>query len=197
VNAETLLWIGGLAIEALVVAAVVLGIMLRRSQNARQQLLAQRETKAAPAAETAVAVEARPAAEPTVAIEIAESDWIDGDKDAATPAQLDASTGRLQQRLEVTNESLQRLEAGLQQGAAHPEMATLKDNLQGMTSEIDSLQQNSAKLRSDMTTLRDKLRHSEIDVQKLQAEKDALAAEYAALSQEYERVYANSDKSGA
>jgi archaellum component FlaC len=196
VNVEALLWIGGLVIEALVVAAVVLAVMLRRSQRARRQLLAQPEPKAAPPAETPVAVAAGLAAEPAVAIEIAENDWIDGDKDAAASTQLDTSTERLQQRLDVTNESLQRLEAGLEQGA-HPEIATLKDNLQGMTSEIDSLQQNSAKLRSDMTTLRDKLRHSEIDVQKLQTEKEALAAEYAALSQEYERVYANSDKNGA
>jgi len=195
VSLETVLWIGGLLIEALLVAAVVLAIMLRRSQKARRQLLAQPEAKAAAPVEAAAAVATTPDS-PAVAIEIAESDWIDGDKDAREPARLE-STERLQQRLDVTNESLQRLEAGLQQGAAHPGIAALKDNLQGLTSEIDTLQQNSAKLRGDMTALRDKLRHSEIDVQKLQTEKEALAAEYAALSQEYERVYANSSKDGA
>jgi chromosome segregation ATPase len=101
--------------------------------------------------------------------------------------------------VEVTNESLQRLEIDLQQDAnadiaAHPEIATLKGNLQEMTSQIGSLHESSIKLRHDMTAMRDKLRDSEIDVQKLQTEKEALAAEYTALSQEYERIYATSPK---
>lgn len=148
-------------------------------------------------------------------------------------AGLDESTERLQQRLEVTNQSLQRLEVDLQEdpgaAAAHPDIETLKGNLQEITSEVGSLQESSArlqqdlrdktlaieqsfaerheiterelhqakKLRREMTALRDKLRLSESDVQKLQEEKQVLAAEYAALNQEYERIYANSTKKGA
>jgi archaellum component FlaC len=193
---ETLLWLGGLAIEVLVVVAVVLAVLLRRSQQARH--LPADDAQAQPVAEPV-------SAEPVVAIEIASSDWIDGEEGAAASsvasvesagnAQLNASTDRLRQQLDVTNESLRRLEGDLGQdpsgaGAAH--LATLKGNLQDMHSEIDSLRKSSAKLRQDMSVMRDKLRHSEADMQTLQNEKERLAAEYAALSMEYERVYANS-----
>jgi archaellum component FlaC len=209
---ETLLWVGGLAIEVLVVVAVVLAVLLRRSQKARQHLPADEakmQAVAGPvavAAATAAVAEPVPA-EPVVAIEIASSDWIDAEEGAAASsvasaevadnAQLKESTDRLRQQLDVTNESLRRLEGDLGQdptgaGAAH--LATLKGNLQDMHSEIDSLQKGSAKLREDMSVMRDKLRHSEADMQTLQKEKERLAAEYTALSMEYERVYANSTK---
>jgi chromosome segregation ATPase len=196
-NVETLLWVGGLVIEALLVAAVVLAVLLRRSWKARQQLLTQLGVKAQRPGEAATAA--------TPVLESNETPKPTPDKPtgAIEPdvTLLEASTERLQRRVEVTNESLQRLEVDLQQDAnvdvaAHPEIATLKGNLQEMTSEIGSLHESSIKLRHDMTAMRDKLRDSEIDVQKLQTEKEALAAEYTALSQEYERIYATSPKTG-
>jgi chromosome segregation ATPase len=197
-NLETLLWVGGLVIEALLLAAVVLAMLLRRSRKQRQQLLKQLGAEAPSTGEAAAAAE--------FATAVVES--IEGSKGAADRSTvaiepdataLAESTERLQHRVDLTNESLQRLELDLQQDgnadiAAHPEIATLKDNLQEMTSEIGSLHESSVKLRHDMTALRDRLRDSEIDVQKLQTEKEALAAEYASLSQEYERIYANSPK---
>jgi predicted nucleic acid-binding Zn-ribbon protein len=54
--------------------------------------------------------------------------------------------------------------------------------------------QHAKKLRGGIATLRDKLKDSEGDVQRLQSEKEALATEYAALNKEYERIYANSPK---
>lgn len=192
---ETLLWIGGLLIEVLIVAAIVLFVLLRRAQKARDtQPVAAAAIPVPPPAPPAVA------AEPVVAIEIATNDWVEGGTGApndADNAKLSESADRLQQQMNVTNESLQRLEVDLKQdptgaGAAH--LAALKGNLQDMHSEIDSLQKSGAKLRQDMSAMRDKLRHSEADLQTLQKEKEQLAAEYTALSAEYERVYANSAK---
>lgn len=54
--------------------------------------------------------------------------------------------------------------------------------------------QHARKLRSDIATLRDKLKNSAGDVQRLQAEKAALATEFDALNKEYARVYANTRK---
>ncbi len=282
---ETLIWVGGLVIEGLAVAAAVLAVLLRRSRKTQQQLLAQLAGKAESADEVTPveipteASERTPEA-PVAAIEIGEIEQVEQEKaaaeahdiatslleptidevqavqsdaaaaparatDASTAAEfdqlleivdsagLDESTERLQQRLEVTNQSLQRLEVDLQEdpgaAAAHPDIETLKGNLQEITSEVGSLQESSArlqqdlrdktlaieqsfaerheiterelhqakKLRREMTALRDKLRLSESDVQKLQEEKQVLAAEYAALNQEYERIYENSTKKGA
>lgn len=285
---ETLIWVGGLVIEGLAVAAAVLAVLLRRSRKTQQQLLAQLAGKAESADEVTpveIPMEAseRTPEAPVAAIEIGEIEQVEQVEqekaaaeahdiatslleptidevqavqsdaaaaparatDASTAAEfdqlleivdsagLDESTERLQQRLEVTNQSLQRLEVDLQEdpgaAAAHPDIETLKGNLQEITSEVGSLQESSArlqqdlrdktlaieqsfaerheiterelhqakKLRREMTALRDKLRLSESDVQKLQEEKQVLAAEYAALNQEYERIYANSTKKGA
>ena len=281
--AETLIWVGGLVVEALIVAAAVLIVLLRRSRKAQQQLLAQlaeRENTAdefvtakvraeAPKQTAAEAVaEIQPAqidpvekekaaveaikigtapheppidavqterpdavAEPAKTAEVSTGSEIDRLREIVNNANLDKSTERLQQRLDLTNDSLQRLALDLEQdptasGTAHLEIATIQGNLQEMMSEVGSLQDSSARLqrsvrdkthiieqtfaeqraiterelhqakelRRDMTALRDKLKSSEGDVQKLQTEKQALAAEYAELNREYERIYASSEK---
>jgi DNA repair exonuclease SbcCD ATPase subunit len=146
-------------------------------------------------------------------------------------AKLDEPVERLQQRLEATGQSLQRLASELQLEStgsvqAHIEFASLQVNLQEMTKDVDSLQQSNAqlkhdlrgktramertaaearesreivlqharKLRGDIVALRDKLKNSEGDVQRLQSEKEALATEYAALNKEYERIYSGTHK---
>jgi chromosome segregation ATPase len=201
---ETLIWVGGLIIEALVVTAAVLAVLLRRS---RQQLLTQVAGQQPPAHEIAAVEKATEVPEPTPGEPATNeskqpSEIVDN-------AALDESSERLQQRLDATNQSLQRLEVDLQQdpagaGANHPELEVMKDNLQAMSSDVGSLQESSAKLqhqakelRRDVTALRDKLKDSETDVQKLQAEKEALGAEFAALNREYERIYAGSANKGA
>lgn len=73
-------------------------------------------------------------------------------------AKLDETVYRLQQRLDATNQSLQRIALEMQQdpagaGQAHVEIASLQFNLQEMTSEVDSLQQRNVQLQQD---LRDK-----------------------------------------
>jgi DNA repair exonuclease SbcCD ATPase subunit len=135
-------------------------------------------------------------------------------------ANLDDSVERLQQRLEASNQSLQRLASELPQ-QDHMEVASLQSNLQEMSKEIDSLQHSNAqlkhdlrgqtraleetaamerqqkemvlqhakKLRGDIATLRDKLKDSQGDVIRLETEKKALAAEFAELNKEYERIY--------
>jgi hypothetical protein len=281
--AETLIWVGGLVIEALIVAAAVLTALLRRSRKAQQQLLARlaemenmaaefvtakvrteapKQTSAEAVAEIQpaqidpvekekAAVEAveigtvpleppidavrteRPdaVAEPAMTAEVSTGSEFDRLREIVNNANLDKSTERLQQRLDLTNDSLQRLALDLEQdptasGTAHLEIATIQSNLQELTSEVGSLQDSSARLqqsvrdkthvieqtfveqraiterelhqakelRRDMTALLDKLKSSEGDVQKLQAEKQALAAEYAELNREYERIYASSEK---
>lgn len=285
---ETLIWVGGLAIEVLIVASAVLAVLLRRSRKAQQQLLtqlAEKEKSAIDAVTAEAPIEApKPVSDESTAeiesveIETVEVDQVEIEKaaveareiatsllepsfdadqteladdvgkstkttEASTAsefeqlrkivdnANLDKSTERLQQRLDVTNDSLQRLALDLEldpagPGTIHPEIETIQGNLQKMTSEVDRLQESSAqlqrdlrdkthaieqtfaekheiterelhqakKLRRDMTALRDKLKSSESDVQKLQTEKEVLAAEYAALNSEYERIYANSAK---
>jgi DNA repair exonuclease SbcCD ATPase subunit len=146
-------------------------------------------------------------------------------------AELDEPVERLQQRLQATGQSLQRLAAELQLESTgsvqgYIEFASLQANLQEMTKDVDSLQQSNAqlkqdlrgktqamertaaearenreivlqhakKLRGDIVMLRDKLKNSEGDVQRLQSEKEALAAEYAALNKEYERIYSSTPK---
>jgi hypothetical protein len=49
--------------------------------------------------------------------------------------------------------------------------------------------QHAKKLRGDIATLRDKLKDSQGDVIRLETEKKALAAEFAELNKEYERIY--------
>jgi chromosome segregation ATPase len=51
--------------------------------------------------------------------------------------------------------------------------------------------QDQQHLRGEVRTLKARLATREADVERLQAEKDALAEEYAVLSKEYERMYAS------
>lgn len=240
--AETLIWVGGLVVEALIVAAAVLTVLLRRSRKAQQQLLAQLAERENTADEIVTAPLEPPidavqtghpdaVAEPAKTAEVSTGSEFDRLREIVNNANLDKSTERLQQRLDLTNDSLQRLALDLEQdptasGTAHLEIATIQGNLKEMTSEVGSLQDSSARLqrsvrdkthvieqtfseqraiterelhqakelRRDMTALRDKLKSSEGDVQKLQTEKQALAAEYAELNREYERIYASSEK---
>lgn len=265
----TLIWVGGLVVEALLIATAVLAVLLRRSHKARQQLTAQLADLQTSPAETGVVsteapellpeassevppevpaveipvlldpapVEARPIEiadtddEPARASDAAIRSEFDELREIIDNARLDESTDRLQQRLNATQESLQRLAIDIERestepGERHLDIAPLQHNLQEMTSEIDSLQQNNAqlqqdlrnkaqdmeksiaekqentdrvlhhakKLRKDMTMLREKLKNRESDVQQLQTANEALAAEYAALNKEYERIYTNSTK---
>lgn len=117
-------------------------------------------------------------------------------QESTSPGQSHPEIASLQVNLEeVTTEvdSLQQSNAQLQQG--------LRDQTQAMEQAAserrekqERVLQHAKKLRGDIATLRDKLKHSEGDVQRLHSEKEALATEHAALNREYERIYANSPK---
>jgi len=82
-------------------------------------------------------------------------------------ANLEDSTERLQQRLDATQQSLQRLAVDLEQesdsGERRVDIKPIQNNLKEMTAEVDSLQQNNAQLQKD-------LRHKAEDMEQAIAE---------------------------
>ncbi|MET0534689.1 MAG: hypothetical protein ABW171_10740 [Steroidobacter sp.] len=203
---ETLIWVGGLLIEALLIATAALIVMLRRSHKERQQLLAQlagKETHSAeaavipaeapeetleapaakiepaaiapveteaPAVEIPVLLDAQPDAEddPAKAVDTSITSEFEQLREIIDNAQLSESTERLQQRLDATHQSLERLAVDLDQesdtGERRLNIEPLRHNLKEMTTEVDSLQQNNAQLQHD-------LRHKAQDMEKTIAEK--------------------------
>ncbi len=251
---ETLIWATGLIAEILLAITVALAVLLRRSRKAQRQLVAQLADREKHTAEHVDLAETSKEIHdaPEIESRASEPSDFEAPETKTGPVQttsaslgnefaqllasidnadLDGPAQRLQQRLEASTQSLQRLASELQQELpgseqGRVEFASLQVNLQEMTAEVGSLQQNNAqlqqdlrsktkvmertvaeareqtemvlqharKLRGDISTLRDKLKGSEGDVQRLQTEKDALATEYAALNKEYERIYSSSHK---
>lgn len=249
---ETLIWAAGLAVEILLVITIALAVLLRRARRAQRQFPTQAgnpekhteehvaivETPAGTSGEITAAPEIEPPESESSEMEAGAvgttSVSLESEFDqllaSIDNANLDQPAQRIQQRLEASTQSLQRLATemeespGSEQGRV--EFASLQVNLQEMTTEVGSLQHSNAqlqqdlrskakvmertvaehrertelilqhtrKLRGDISTLRDKLSNSEGDVQRLQSEKETLAAEYAALNKEYERIYSSSRK---
>jgi DNA repair exonuclease SbcCD ATPase subunit len=237
---ETVIWVGGLAIEALLVTAIVLALLLRRSRKAQQQLSARLAGLQGPAdhapptlpTESAQAIgqTAAQTSEPPRAdidtspaepapIDVSDAAILEAqaaeramlgtsaadeplaadhafepsppevpgadevaqagvsDPDLPQPselalqsefdqllltvdsARLDESVQRLQQRLDETTESLQRL-ASLGDGETSPEVATLQHNLKGMTEDVVSLQQSNTQLQHDLKRKTEAMEHA-------------------------------------
>ena len=182
---ETMIWGAGLVAEILLAAIVVFVVLLRRSRKAQRKLLAQLANHEIPPAEhvvaeipvvveiseaavtsAEVAVEPPPVDAPQIAPLQVEAELPKATDAAATTdfdqllksidnTGLDESVKRLQQRLEATTQSLQRLSPELLQALTSSEQgdaefASLQLNIQEITQEVDSLQQSNAQLQQDL-----------------------------------------------
>ncbi len=96
---------------------------------------------------------------------------------------------------EMTDEvdSLQRNNTDLQQDL-RSKTKLLEQTAAEARDNTEQVLHYARKLRVDITTLRDKLKEREGDVQRLQSEKESLAAEFEALNREYVRIYATTTK---
>jgi chromosome segregation ATPase len=147
---------------------------------------------------------------------------------AAEAPPLDRCVEELQQRLNLTSESLGRAVVELQKEKtlsehSKQELAVLRQHLNNLAHELEALRHTNARLqqelrskkdildgavlehqsskekillyikrlRDEVATLQLKLSSTETDVLRLRHEKDAIAAEYTVLTNEYERIYAN------
>lgn len=193
---ENLILTAGLTAELLLVIIAVFAVMLRRSRKAQRLLLSQLADKEQ-SAQAAVVAEIppdtpvqlpeapgteieSPQIEPTLPIG---AEMID--VAPAEPIQIEPS--------DVQAESPDGAD-GTEIDEFDQLLASIEDAKLTVAERSESKErvlQHAQKLRGDIVTLRDRLKGSEGDVQRLQAEKAALAAEYEALNKEYERIYAS------